>query len=101
MDSCECGNEPPTSIKTGNVASFLPGRAKDLSAPPYAHSLVGKAAVTKPLGGPVCRWEGNSKTNIKEKGYGSCISVIYLRKGPVVDSSHQHNELPAMGGSTL
>ena len=30
---CECGNEPPSSIKCGYVACFLPGRAKDLSAP--------------------------------------------------------------------
>ena len=35
MDSCECGNEPPSSINAGNVACFLAGRAKDLSAPPY------------------------------------------------------------------
>jgi len=34
VDSCRCGNEPPSSINAGNVACFLPGRAKDLSAPP-------------------------------------------------------------------
>ena len=34
MDCCEHGNEPPSSIKCGNVACFLPGRAKDLSASP-------------------------------------------------------------------
>ena len=33
MDCCECGNEPQSSIKVGNVACFLPGRAMDLSAP--------------------------------------------------------------------
>ena len=37
VDSCECGNEPPSSIKCGNVACFLPGRTKNLSAPLYIH----------------------------------------------------------------
>jgi len=32
VNSCECGNEPPSSIECG-VACFFPGRAKDLSAP--------------------------------------------------------------------
>jgi len=35
VDSCECGNEPRSSINAGNVICFLPGRAKDLSAPLY------------------------------------------------------------------
>ena len=33
MDSCECRNERPSSINAGDVACFLPGRAKDLSVP--------------------------------------------------------------------
>ena len=33
VDTCECGNEPPSPIKCGEF--FLPGRAKDLSAPHY------------------------------------------------------------------
>ena len=33
VDSCECGNEPLTSIKCGECSLFLPGRAKDLSTP--------------------------------------------------------------------
>jgi len=35
VDSCESGNELPSSIKCRNVACFLPGLAKDLSAPLY------------------------------------------------------------------
>jgi len=37
VDSCECGNEPQSSINAGNVTCFLPGRAKDLSAPLYLY----------------------------------------------------------------
>jgi len=33
VDSCECGNEPQVPQNAGNVACFLPGRAKDSSAP--------------------------------------------------------------------
>jgi len=43
VDCCECGNEPPSSIKWGGggyVACFLPGRAKDLSVPLYCRVLV-------------------------------------------------------------
>jgi len=35
VDSCERGNEPPSSIKCGECSLFLPGRAKYLSAPLY------------------------------------------------------------------
>ena len=35
MDCCECGYEPPRSIKCGECSFFRPGRAKDLSAPLY------------------------------------------------------------------
>jgi len=34
---CECGNETAMSIKCGNVAFFLPGRAKELSASQHLH----------------------------------------------------------------
>ena len=37
VDSCECGNEPSSSINAGTVAFSLPGRAKDLSAPLYIY----------------------------------------------------------------
>ena len=44
MDCCECGTEPPNS---GNVACFLPGRAKDLSALLYVMSIVESVNHTK------------------------------------------------------
>ena len=40
VDSCECGNEPPSSIKCGECSLFLPGRAKDLSAPLSSNAIL-------------------------------------------------------------
>ena len=33
LDSCECGNEPPSFIKCGKCSMFPSWSAKDLSAP--------------------------------------------------------------------
>jgi hypothetical protein len=53
--------------------------------------LVGKQEKKRPLGRPICRREGNIKTDLREIVWGS-MDWIYLAQRPVEGSCEHGNE---------